>query len=409
MNVDDDEDEYEIPNAELSLPTQLEHESFIGEMYPSTSIRVFCVAHKVQLAVNEFLWKDEKTTANIIVKAQMLTGKLRTSICKMQMKIDGVPFAKTDQITRWSSTYNMLERLIEIKPFCDRHKHNKDFQGLNLPDQVWKQFNEIVTALKPATVFTTRVQSENLLSTDFISYWKEMTAEIDKLAQTSFMAKRLNKYIKKREKEIFDSPMILAGWYLNKKLNVLMSVSQAEAAKKIIRMVHEKKMRLTQTDNQANAELEQGAGECEVIEEECDNGALGAIEDEAKLTELDRLLQNYDKGVSTSNEPVSIFSQKRLERAQQTELEKEFVIYDNMPRQRSTINNLEYWDMMLNDQAVPMLSTIAPYIITTPVTEVSVERSFSHLNIILNNKRSRLKGLLLEDILFLRLNQKFIN
>ena len=52
---------------------------------------------------------------------------------------------------------------------------------------------------------------------------------------------------------------------------------------------------------------------------------------------------------------------------------------------------------------------IALAIISTPVTEVSVERLFNHLKFIQNKHRFRLSGPLLEDILFLRMNNVFRN
>jgi predicted component of viral defense system (DUF524 family) len=43
------------------------------------------------------------------------------------------------------------------------------------------------------------------------------------------------------------------------------------------------------------------------------------------------------------------------------------------------------------------------------MTEVTVERMFSHLNFILDERRSCLKGEILDDILFLRMNSKFMD
>ena len=57
---------------------------------------------------------------------------------------------------------------------------------------------------------------------------------------------------------------------------------------------------------------------------------------------------------------------------------------------------------------LPQLSSIALDIISVPVTEVTSERLFSHLNIVFNKLRAKLDTDVLNDILFLRWNQKFL-
>ena len=59
---------------------------------------------------------------------------------------------------------------------------------------------------------------------------------------------------------------------------------------------------------------------------------------------------------------------------------------------------------MKNQENFPLLSVIALDIICAPVTEVTVERLFSHLKLILTKFRSSMKPDLLDDILFLRMN-----
>lgn len=66
---------------------------------------------------------------------------------------------------------------------------------------------------------------------------------------------------------------------------------------------------------------------------------------------------------------------------------------------------LQFWkDLCLK---YPVLSAAALDIICSPMTEVTVERLFSHMSFILSPLRNRLTGEILEAILFLRLNNKF--
>jgi hypothetical protein len=73
------------------------------------------------------------------------------------------------------------------------------------------------------------------------------------------------------------------------------------------------------------------------------------------------------------------------------------------PLQRQ--NSVTWWKEKA--EMFPILSPIALDIISVPVTEVTVERLFSHLKTIVSKHRSTLKDNLTEDILFLRMNEKF--
>lgn len=68
-------------------------------------------------------------------------------------------------------------------------------------------------------------------------------------------------------------------------------------------------------------------------------------------------------------------------------------------------DSLRYWKSKVSK--FPILAAAALDIVCSPMTEVSVERLFSHLSFILSPLRNRLKGEILDDILFLRLNNKF--
>lgn len=91
-------------------------------------------------------------------------------------------------------------------------------------------------------------------------------------------------------------------------------------------------------------------------------------------------------------------------RENSSDMQLELIEYEKLPRLRAEKQIMEFWE---NQEKFPMLKKIAADILSVPVTEVSVERMFSHLSFILNRYRSTLKADLLEDILFLRLNKKF--
>lgn len=76
-------------------------------------------------------------------------------------------------------------------------------------------------------------------------------------------------------------------------------------------------------------------------------------------------------------------------------------------RLHSETNILEYWVSKKYD--FPELFSLASVVLSLPTTQVSVERCFSGLALVLTNHRARLSGTTLEKILLLKLNKNILN
>ena len=130
--------------------------------YPIRSVR--CAAHTLQLAVSDVL-KDDKTAA-IISQARGVCKKLRApgvrSILKAMQKKKPI----IDCPTRWHSTLDMLERLVELKECCN--KKNKDQY---LHPKTWMEIEDLVCSLTPARIATKQLQEEQLVIGDFYRTW----------------------------------------------------------------------------------------------------------------------------------------------------------------------------------------------------------------------------------------------
>jgi K+/H+ antiporter YhaU regulatory subunit KhtT len=333
--------------------------------------------HKLQLAVNAFMWKTPNVS-KIIADATKFSAKLRTPLVRLRMQVENVNNAIMNQVTRWNSSYLMLERLLTLKNFCMSVESEKGFEEISLTSSKWAQIEKIVTVLEPVAKLTTQLQSQDLLVPDFAYFWFAMKRKLEEnpLNET----KLLLRHIQEREKIIFQNPIVLAGWFLDKNLNVLMNDDQKFEAKKMIRQIMHKFNKLNSTY---------------VQDDEND-----ACEDEMSLSEeesFEKYLRNQGKqhksqDSADSSKPTS------------TNLEAELLAFAGLAIPRKRPNQIDWWTFQ--NSSFPILSKIALTVITAPLTEVSVERLFSHLKIILNKYRSRLNGSLIEDILFLRLNEK---
>lgn len=194
-------------------------------------------------------------------------------------------------------------------------------------------------------------------------------------------AKNLLTCIKSREVEIMSNSVILAGWFLDKTVGLMLKdEEQIEQAKSVIRMIYKKRNSLLEVvDEQEEEDSEQ---EIQIV----DN------------TQSDNLLDNYLRTLGSSS--VKKIPQKI---PKLSALELEIKKYEEMPAPAQRSNTFDWW--LENSKIFPILSPIALDIVSAPVTEVTVERLFSHLKIILTKHRSMLKEDLLEDVLFLRLNR----
>lgn len=351
----------------------------------SSAYRVHCVAHKLQLGINDFLWKDKSLTRLVIV-AQKLAAKLRSPIIRNMISSAKLNQAVLDQKTRWNSTYLMIVRLMELKEFCELNAQ-LGFKGLDISTQQWQNLQELRDVLKPVSALTTRLQHEQLDVTQFVALWRSMFELDRQKLQGSNKAAKLRKCLEIREKPVFENPLIQCGIFLDKRFNLTLSQQEVNSAKAFILQVWKKQKILAGEDiNEAVPQM---------TVDPFTETDLSSVSDHFEL---------HMAGLDRSNHSTQTSQSLRINKDQSI-LETELLAFESLPRLPVNSNILEFWKIQ---KSFPVLKNIAFDIISVPVTEVSVERMFSHLNFILNAYRSSLKADLLEDILLLRMNEKFL-
>ncbi|XP_050054537.1 uncharacterized protein LOC126549442 [Aphis gossypii] len=92
----------------------------IGDTSIFTNIR--CVAHTLQLAVLDSL--KDNTIQKLLNKVRALVRKLRNQNYVYLIKKEKLKTPILDCLTRWSSTYDMLERLQYLKDFIQNMSVN---------------------------------------------------------------------------------------------------------------------------------------------------------------------------------------------------------------------------------------------------------------------------------------------
>jgi hypothetical protein len=340
-----------------------------------------CVEHTLQLGINDWLLRTTNIR-KIIVKAKKLAAKLRNPVITLHLRNFNFtkPIMSVD--TRWNSVYYMLQRLQLLQPFCK--EFSPTIKGLGMKQTFWESLKQIVTVLEPVSVLTTQLEEQNLSLPQFLQYWKVAMIKLEK--NDSPYARQLRQNILKREKIIFSNDIINAAYFLDLRFNILLSSEKNELAKNFIEAVYKKILNINHTD--ANIEDDDSVESCNLEESMND--------DEAALEEI--LQGAMSQNASTSQH-------KTTKITHHDEFKKELELFNKEKRLPLKTDIFVFWKM--KNCEYPKLSQVAEVILTAPVTQVSVERLFAHLNFVLNKHRSTLSKDILEDIMLLRCNQKF--
>lgn len=232
---------------------------------------------------------------------------------------------------------------------------------------------ELLKALKPVAVLTTKLQEEKLTIPDLVSHWKFAMFQIKEIKTET--SEKLRKCLEQREPSVFDNRMIKMGTFLDLKCKRLLSVVEILDVKRQLVLLYNKSLEI--------------AGETAQTEE----AVVESLEDVSEIDQFFGNLPSESEHSTASTQESNKFTD-------------ELNAYEKLrwdPKSKQTC--IEFW--LSKSQELPLLSSIALDVMAVPGTEVSVERLFSHLKIVFTDKRSTMAPTLLESILMLRLNKKF--
>lgn len=115
-----------------------------------------------------------------------------------------------------------------------------------------------------------------------------------------------------------------------------------------------------------------------------------------------RLELFYEDELSQHNSNLDPISVQEIE-----SIKQQLANMCNRPRVSISLNVLDIWKVLKNE--CPELYNIATTILSAPSSQVSVERAFSALAIVLDYLRTNLKSETLNNILIIKLNYCLIN
>jgi hAT family C-terminal dimerisation region len=339
-------------------------------------VDVDCVVHVIQLGINKFLNNTNGVSKTIAI-AQKAAVKLRNPTLRTLLRLANKKQAILMHAVRWSWTFRLLTRLSELKEFC---KDNEDtFPALKIVDAQWEKIAALRDVLEPMAILTSQLQDQNLSIPSFTFLFKK--AEIKLQCMNSQLSKALLLHLKPRKSQIFNTDLMSAGIFLDKRFSVMLKEQQVNDAKNFISLVFQKIEKKPQQSLEVDKSPERSG-----------------IQDR-EVSMLNELMSSIEATHYVNNTDPTIYQ----------DLNDEIQRYINIPRLQVTENASEdvmtFWNE--NAPSFPNLSKIAFAIFSIPLTEVDVERLFSNLNFILDSHRTSLDSEIVNAMMLIRMNKKF--
>uniref|UniRef100_A0A034WXN7 Zinc finger BED domain-containing protein 4 n=1 Tax=Bactrocera dorsalis TaxID=27457 RepID=A0A034WXN7_BACDO len=215
LHSDDEESDSEIEDNYESIVCNVRFENIIS---------IKCAAHTLQLAVKDYL---DNLNTNVVNKSRNCVKYLRTPAYRHSIKSSQTLKPILDVPTRWSSTYNMLKRLLHLKEFC--------CENLPLSEQLqrheWAELENIMKALQPVNTLTLKLQKSNLrvLFGDFYKNWLELIFTLKDF--NTEMTRQLLDHIEKRQTKLLEWDTMYAALFLDPRFKRVLSNEKINSAK----------------------------------------------------------------------------------------------------------------------------------------------------------------------------------
>lgn len=347
-----------------------------------------CWPHTSQLAVKSFL--NEKDVNELLLQLDVVAKALRTPTMHLVIEERNANQCQHRNETRWSSTFDQCQSLVNLRPICDSLSSLDP--DLYLSPQQWKLTNDLLDTLRPVRDLTVKLQAESLTASDAFVYMKSCLAALKGINTTWSL--KLHDLLSIRANGLLAQPGVLTAVLFDPRYSCLLNEEEKNTAirhaMKVNKYLDEE---LNYYKRQSGAET-QTVGDNPVLSSNTDPKDISNDTSNSSLDDfLSQLLDNSkDSSIEESQERFDLeVSLKKLLRASEPK----------------DVNIFEFWERIKKNPKHEFykLYDLAVISLSLPVSQVSVERCFSGLKFILNYLRSNADLDLLEDILIIFLNK----
>ncbi|XP_062559975.1 uncharacterized protein LOC134224580 [Armigeres subalbatus] len=331
---------------------------------------VRCAVHTLQLAILDVVSKSNDD----VKKLTLVAKKCRSVKYDKLFELHGARYPPIWGQTRWGGIYEMISKFLEQRPFFE--KLAEQSQELDLTDS-WQFAENYEQAFKPLFLLTKDMQAEHVSLSDFYLQWLIATRKVEMTKPNPF-ASELVASMSKRLSNLKQSRAFKMALYLDPRLNyagssLFNNEEKAEIQGYIIETLN-RIQELRKTDANAPQNMP----------------ASISMDDEADefITEL----FGTSTIESTGNDGGF------LQQLKAVEVE---------PRRSVSFDVWKFW--VDRRPTHPQLSAVASVVLATPSNQVSVERGFSALGLILTNSRSTLGEDTLQNLMMVKLNRQLFS
>lgn len=382
-------DTWHIEKSNVHVIVRDNARNMIKAMEDSGLNSIPCMAHTLQLAVNEGLL-SQRSISEITAIGRKIVGHFKHSplaysrLQDLQIQF-GMPPKRLQQdiATRWNSTYYMLQSLLEQKRVIAAYMTDYDLPA-TLSAHQWMLMENIVSLLAPFEQMTKEISSAKASAAEVIPLIAALKRLLGKEVETDHGVKTAKKTlleaVNKRFQDTESNPLYCIATILDPRFK---EHYFDEEKKQRVREMTQKELTEFETSGEGR---DSTGGAPQTVPEKRSRTSEEAYT--PSLSEMfDEILQESTpirSGVETSAA------------AQQIEM-----YLAEQPIARSD-NPLDYW--RANKDRFPLLAQIARRYLSAPSTSTDSERLFSAASHVLNEKRNRLSCEKAEQLLFLKRN-----
>lgn len=271
--------------------------------------------------------------------------------------------------------------VLDCKAVIEKYA-DKQHKQCKLLIQKWQILREIVYVLQIPLRATVAVQRHDLTLSDVFGVWKIMELHLaackNKSNYKTSLAKYLCETVEGKKDVIYSNPFMTCAIFLDPRFRNQITSNENKC--------EEAKRSLSDLWNRINYGNER---------EEPENP--NASSDLSFDFDAEAELNTYLHGNSTGSDLIA-----------PNHINIDLILDLFQPEILASKNSiLEYWENAKTTH--PELYKLAMLVYSVPPTEVTIERDFSHLNHVFNNKRGALNSARLNDIMIMNLNKEMFH
>lgn len=363
--------------------------------------RTPCVVHTLQLVVH--MLQKEASVKRILDKARSIVNLFRKSSIATQKILEHCGLTLfNDCPTRWSSTFNMIARLLKLKESVCQIANNMGWDSL-LPSE-WQKLTSLHDLLLPFAEHTKTLQSDTMSMSLAVPALFDLLSHLEDFRQnTSYqdlatIAHKMKGSVNQRFASFLDptdemfSPLAAAACFVNPTVcETLVDVADHENIQELLKKAEEYTIRKsTLPPHMQHHELS---------------------EDDVEMEQDLEKSQEVEAPASTSKQPIFRFLSKCRRRPrqrispnsikQQIRQYKEELLHHQV--EDDTRNATDFW-LSKSDTIYHQLKPFALDLLAMPASQAFAERVFSVTGDLSRGRRNRARVILARSA-FLKMNR----